>query len=155
MAMDAITAWMAPALDAAIVALLGFLVWRLGADPTRAWRDAEERLRAILGELQGLVGEAEQTARDLDHGLAARAARLETLLAEAPAAARSGPARGAALEAEVAALAAEGLAAEDVARRLDVGVAEVRLMLGVQAVRAAAARAARGKNDAAETAGRS
>jgi hypothetical protein len=150
MEMDTITTWLAPGFDAALVVLLGLVVWRLGADPTRAWRECEERLHAILGELQGLVGEAERTAQELDRGLAARAARLEALLADPPAARRP---EG--REREVATLAAEGLAAEDIARRLDLGVAEVRLMLGVQAVRAAAARVARGKNGAAETAGRS
>lgn len=131
--MDGMSMWLHPALDVSVLALLGVVLWRLGGDPTTAWRAREEALQTIFGDLRALVAQSEGVARDLDRDLAVHAARIAELLAAAPTA----PVRDG-REREVAALAARGLASEDIARQVGMPAAEVRVLLGLQAVRLAA-----------------
>jgi hypothetical protein len=74
--------WLTPALDATLVVLLAFVLWRLGSNPSSAWREREAKLREIFTELRGLVAQAEGLARDLDAKLEGHEGRLRETLAE-------------------------------------------------------------------------
>ena len=161
MTMQMAMTWVGPVLDVAAVILLGAVLWRLGRDPGAAWSEREARLQAIFDDLRALVAQSEGLARDLDGKLAGREERLQALLAEArdlgarasadrastrpaqtetqheappPAAPALEPA---AMAARIEALAEGGAGAEALARRLGVAVAEVRLVIGLRAARAA------------------
>ena len=160
--METVLTWVGPGLDLLAVALLGAVLWRLGSDPAAAWGAREERLRAIFGELRGLVAQSEGLARELDAKLATREERLRALLAELASALPAARARGgehadvdaeaprareaggnpAAIAARIEALAAGGVAVEDIARRVGVAAAEVRLVIGLKAARLAHQRSA-------------
>jgi hypothetical protein len=157
--MEAIMHWVGPTLDVLAIALLGGVVWRLGRDPGAGWSEREARLRAIFDELRTLVAQSEGLARDLDGKLAERESRLQALLASAATATAPATARDARAEvaeealaetnddpAETArrieALADAGTSIEDIARRVGVAPAEVRLVIGLKAARAARRRTA-------------
>jgi hypothetical protein len=155
--------WAGPALDVAAVGLLAAVLWRLGRDPGAAWAEREARLQTIFDDLRTLVAQSEGLARDLDGKLAGREERLKALLAEAesavgargtaataaPTAAPARPARVEVREDEPTSTARaiermidEGTDADEIARRVGVPVAEVRLVMGLQAARAARRRIA-------------
>ena len=140
--MEHATAWIAPALDTVLLALLALVLWRLGRDPSASWRAREQRLGEILADLRALVAQAEGLARDLDAKLAARHERLCAVLATAEATARrvveeTEPEND--IVERVHALAATAMPVEDIARRLGLPVAEVRVLVGLRAVRRASA----------------
>jgi hypothetical protein len=83
MSYEAIIPWLGGALDAAVAVLLACILYRLGRDPERAWREREERLAAIVGDLRLLVAQGEGQARDLDEKLAERGEHIERLLRRA------------------------------------------------------------------------
>lgn len=166
-----LAAWARPAVDAALLVLMILVMRRLGDDPTAAWRERETALRTIFEDLRGAIAQAEGLARDLDDKLAHRATEIRGLLADreraavrpragagddlgrpadgegaAPTSRRSRGEPAADLAARVRALAASAMPVEDIARRLDVSAAEVRLLIGIDA---AAARAASPPNGAA------
>jgi hypothetical protein len=164
--MAAMMMWVGPTFDVLAVALLTAVLWRLGRDPGAAWGEREARLQAIFDDLRTLVAQSEGLARDLDGKLAAREERLQALLSEAravtsgtSAAARSeapasrtastrddalgvGELEPVATPARIEALADAGTAIDEIARRLGVAAAEVRLVIGLKAARAARRRAA-------------
>jgi hypothetical protein len=163
--MDILTTWMSPGLNLITVLLLGAVLWRLGRDPgaaSFAWTEREARLQAIFDDLRGLVAQSEGLARDLDAKLALREERLQALLgaAETASRARRSPPPAdrievrdeagtdrrtddpAALAHRIAALSDTGTAVEEIARRLGVAPAEVRLVIGLQNARAARQRPA-------------
>ena len=154
--------WVGPTLDVLAVALLTAVLWRLGRDPEAR----EARLQAIFDDLRTLVAQSEGLARDLDGKLAAREERLHSLLSEARAvtsgasaaarseapasrmasarddALRAGELEPAATAARIEALADAGTQVDEIARRLGVAAAEVRLVIGLKAARAARRRVA-------------
>lgn len=170
--MATLMTWIGPGLDVVVVVLLAAVLWRLGRDPGAAsavWGEREERLQAIFDDLRALVAQSEGLARDLDAKLALREERLQALLGAAETAARerrpaadatqTAPLRPdcievrgvadeanevepAALAARIEALADAGAAVEEIARRLGVAPAEVRLVIGLKSARAARQRAA-------------
>ncbi|MEO6027935.1 MAG: hypothetical protein ABIR79_13810 [Candidatus Binatia bacterium] len=160
MTMATMMTWMGPALDVAAVMLLGAVLWRLGRDPGAGWDEREARLQTIFDDLRTLVAQSEGLARELDGKLAGREERLRTLLTEAKAATETAPpparrtkvetrdevAAPAALDpvamaARIEALADGGSSADEIARQLGVAAAEVRLVIGLKAARAARRRA--------------
>lgn len=154
--------WVGPALDVAAVALLAAVLWRLGRDPGAAWAEREARLQTIFDDLRTLVAQSEGLARDLDGKLAGREERLKALLAEAETtvgsraaaapAPTTAPVRSARVEVRedeptstaraIERMIDDGADADEIARRLGVPVAEVRLVMGLQAARAARRRVA-------------
>jgi hypothetical protein len=168
--MDQVMMWIGPATDVAMIVLLALVLWRLGHDPGTAWNEREVRLKAIFDDLRALVAQSEGLARDLDEKLAGREARLGALLAEAQAAlvavepglseraphvgvrdevsaakapaAEKAVADPAALASRIEALADDGTTVEEIARRVGVAAAEVRLVIGLKAARVARRRAA-------------
>ncbi len=156
--------WMGPALDVAAVLLLGAVLWRLGRDPGAGWDEREARLQSIFDDLRTLVAQSEGLARDLDGKLAGREERLRSVLKEAQAVLETAPAPApaparatrvetrdevaapakldpVAMAARIEALADGGTAADEIARQLGVAAAEVRLVIGLKAARAARRRA--------------
>lgn len=161
MTMASMMTWMGPALDVAAVMLLGAVLWRLGRDPGAGWDEREARLQTIFDDLRALVAQSEGLAHELDGKLAGREERLRTLLTEAKAAteAAAPPARRTKVEtrdeaptpaaldpvamaARIETLADGGSSADEIARQLGVAAAEVRLVIGLKAARAARRRAA-------------
>jgi hypothetical protein len=170
--MATLMTWIGPGLDVVAVVLLAAVLWRLGRDPGAAsavWGEREERLQAIFDDLRALVAQSEGLARDLDAKLARREERLQALLGAAETAARerrpaaadatqTAPLRPdrievrdeagaydadpAAIATRIEALADAGAAVEEIARRLGVAPAEVRLVIGLKSARAARQRAA-------------
>lgn len=155
--------WVGPTLDVAAVALLAAVLWRLGRDPGAAWAEREARLQTIFDDLRTLVAQSEGLARDLDGKLAGREERLKALLAEAesavaprataaPVTATAAPARPSRVEVRedeptstaraIERMIDDGADADEIARRLGVPVAEVRLVMGLKAARAARRRVA-------------
>jgi hypothetical protein len=136
------TAWIAPALDTVLIALLALVLWRLGRDPSASWRTREQRLGEISADLRALVAQAEGLAGDLDGKLAAHHERLRAMMVAAETTARR-----AVEETEpendiverVRTLAATAMPVEEIARRLGVPVAEVRVLVGLRAARRASA----------------
>jgi hypothetical protein len=155
MSIAGIASWLPFVVDGTIVALLGIVLWRSFRDPEPAWKEREERLTAILGDLRLLVAQAEGQARDLDHKLAehhgAFAAAPRTGAERSVSAERSASAagvgprgrRGVEPPAEsadrvverVRKLAAARVPVEEIAQRLSVPLAEVRLLSGLLAER--------------------
>lgn len=137
-----------PALDVAVLAALGAVLWQLRRDPTAAWRDYETRLRELQESLRLLVLQAEGEARELDRRLAAHADELRALRDDAPAspgaAPQAAPARPyasavqdapaapvASLAERVQQLAAARTPIAEIARRLSLPVAEARVLAGL------------------------
>jgi hypothetical protein len=142
-------------LDAVAITLLAALLWRLRRDPTAAWQAHEERLRQLFESLRLLAAQSEGVARDLDGALGAHEERLRTLLADArrsaaPAAraaevvtrpaetASAPPTRDADvpsarddLLARVWELASAATPIDEIARRVDMPAAEVRVLVGL------------------------
>jgi len=165
--MSDLTMYVGPALDAAVLALLGIVLWRLGHDPAARWQRHEERLRELFAGLQRFVAEADESARDLDARLERHGERLAGLVAAAErvsatsrsacgpgardATARSDAAKAATdeddgsaavlegdeLARRVQQLAAMATPAEEIARRLGMPPAEVRLLVGLHAAKTA------------------
>jgi hypothetical protein len=141
--MEHATLWIPPALDAVLIVLLALGLWRLGRDPSVSWRVREQRLGEIAVDLRALVAQAEGLARDLDAKLIAHHERLRAVLVAAETAAQ----RASRVEPDpetdvidrVHALAATAMPVEDIARRLGMPVAEVRVLIGLRAARAAVA----------------
>jgi hypothetical protein len=150
-------------LDVAGVAMLGVVLWRLLVDRVR-----EQRLLAAVGDLRTLIAEAEREARVVDERLSAHVEQLRGLL-RSPAAPRAprGQDDRARARAEtprtqtsaddhqararrVRELAARATPVEEIARRVDLPLAEIRLLVGLQQGRRPAP--APGKKDAARTA---
>jgi hypothetical protein len=146
---------------AALVGLLAWRL-RRDSEPqdNAAWDERERRLRAVHESLHRLVERAQEDARVLDARLAAQVAHVESSLRSAeavieairaPRVARAGgaaaeaaaeaappaparPAAGATGVAErVSALADEDLSAEEIARRVDLPIADVRFLLALAA----------------------
>ena len=168
--MEIFMTWVSPGLNLLAVVLLGALLWRLGREPGAAWAEREARLQAIFDDLRALVAQSEGLARDLDGKLAEREERFQALVAEGRAVAdaaktmapvelkeewpaerermrdaRPAPASEpdpAAIAARIEALADAGQGVEEIARRLGVPAAEVRLVIGLKAARAARLRTA-------------
>jgi hypothetical protein len=136
-----------------LVALVGLVLRRLGRDPAAAWQAREAAFRTVFDDLRALIAQAEGLARDLDDKLAERASELRRLLDESAIEARRrrsvqraeerDRANGADdrhagdgapdLAARVGRLARAALPVEEIARRLDVSAAEVRLLIGIGA----------------------
>lgn len=152
--------WVGPTLDVLAVVLLAAVLWRLGRDPGAAWGEREARLQTIFDDLRTLVAQSEGLARDLDGKLAGREERLQALLAEAQAVTsgwsaaeeatagssprievRADALEPAAMASRIEALADAGTAVGEIVRRLGVAAAEVRLVIGLKAARAARRRA--------------
>jgi len=150
--METVMIWLGPTLDVMTVLMVAAAVWRLGRDPGAAWQAHEERLQTIFTELRALVAQSEGLARDLDGKLAAREASFQRLVAEARTALaeRRAPVEPAAavgddpalVAGRIEALAESGATVEDIARRLGVAPAEVRLVIGLKTARVARQRAA-------------
>jgi hypothetical protein len=145
--------WMGTGLDAAVLLLLAIVLWRLRGDPSAEWDTREAGLRGTVEELRTLIAEAERQARVLDERLAAHAAELRGLVQAAR------PARPAAPSAprqpvseRVRELAAHATPIEEIARRLDLPLAEARLLVGLE--QAGRTRAGGGKNEPATSAAR-
>lgn len=131
-------------------------------EAARIWDERERRLREIHENLRRLVGQAQEDARLLDARLAAQVAQVESTLRSAeavieaartpqslrppepaPAARRSDklptrpPARGGGsspdLATRVRALAEEAMSAEEIARQVELPVADVRFLLALGA----------------------
>jgi hypothetical protein len=137
--------WLPSTLDAAVVVLVALVLVRLRHDPAAAWQARETRLAELLAELRALAEQADGAARELDARLAAHHQRLRGLIAAAEGAVRQARADAAPapdLTTRVAELAARALPVEDIARRLDLPVAEVRVLMGLGGGRGARAYAA-------------
>ncbi len=142
--MTELSTWMMPALDAIAIAMLGAVLWRLRRDPVAAWDGREQRLGEVFERLRVLVAQSEGIARDLDGTLGVHQERLRALLDEATAtvgraAAAMTPARDedTAIE-RVRRLASAAMPIEEIARRVDMPAAEIRVLVGLHAAHAAA-----------------
>lgn len=137
--------WASAALDLACIALMFGLMRRFGAAAQVDWEAREAKLREIFDGLRVLVAQAEGQARDLDSNLGQHAERLGALLREAEAGRPRGR-RAAAAEAgaerpladRVLQLAASETPVEEIARRLSLPIADVRVLLGLGGQRAGA-----------------
>jgi hypothetical protein len=151
--------WIGPTFDLLAIVLLAAVLWRLGRAPALAWQERETRLQAIFDELRTLVAQSEGLARDLDAKLAGREERLQALLEARPGASERqridrhdaepvAPRQAAAPDVaarHIETLAASGVAIDDIARQVGVAPAEVRLVIGLKAARAARRRAQAGE----------
>jgi hypothetical protein len=142
--MTELSIWMMPALDCIAIAMLGAVLWRLRRDPAADWDAREQRLGEVFERLRVLAAQSEGIARDLDGTLDAHQERLRALLDEATAAvgrvaAATTPARDedAAIE-RVRRLASAAMPIEEIARRVDMPAAEVRVLVGLHGAHAAA-----------------
>jgi hypothetical protein len=104
----------------------------------------EERLRALLTEAQAVTS-GRSAAAEATPGrpprLEVRAEASSASAASVAAGVRAGELEPAALASRIEALADAGTAVGEIARRLGVAVAEVRLVIGLKAARAARRRA--------------
>ncbi len=131
--------WIMPAVDAVVVALLAAVLWRLRRDPHARWEERERRLEAIFERLRLLIAQSEGAARGLDGALGAHQQRWRALVDEAraeqqaaaPAAANDGTLDGDVI-ARVRTLAAAAMPIEEIARRVDMPAAEVRVLVGLR-----------------------
>ena len=155
--MITLTEWMPVAgiaVDVLLIVLVGMLLHRLSKDPTAVWKAREARLGEIYEALRLLVAQAEGQARALDADLSARAERLMGLLerstereasASVAAPTRSAPEpRRDSVRSQVAQLARSGLDPVEIAHEVNLPLAEVRLLVGLESAdrdRAAAAAA--------------
>jgi len=153
--MNDLLAWMTPLLDAAVLVMVAALLWRLRHDPVATWRAHEARLKELLESFRLLAAQSEGAARELDGALGQREERLRTLAAATAASTRetraTAPAKRpesardaerADVVARVRRLAAEALPLEEIARRVDMPTAEVRVLVGLYAEQRRAAAAA-------------
>jgi hypothetical protein len=135
-----VSTWIMPALDTLAIVLLGAVLWRLRRDPL-AWDAREQRLGEIFARVRMLVAQSEGIARDLDGSLAGHQQRLRALLDEATtavgrvAATRTPPYDEQAVIARVRSLAAAATPIEEIARRVEMPAAEVRVLVGLHAER--------------------
>lgn len=148
-------------LDLGLAGLVALLLWRQARAPedgTEAWRERERSLRDIYEALHRLVAQAQEDARMLDARLAAQVAHAESTLRSAeavieairtPRVIRSAepvvlreevrtPSRTDAPEPQgvaerVRALAEEDVSAEEIARRMELPIADVRFLLALRA----------------------
>jgi len=142
--MTAVT-WMTPALDVLVLTLLGGLLWRLRRDPAVAWQAHEVRLRELFERLRVLAAQSEGVARDLDGALGTHEERLRALLRDAAAVRPASDDHGRTstsdhLVARVQRFAANAMPIEEIARRVDMPTAEVRVLIGLRRERASRAR---------------
>jgi hypothetical protein len=146
--------WMGAGLDAAVLLLLAIVLWRLREDPSAEWDTREAGLRAAVEGLRTLIAEAERQAAALDGRLAAHAAELRDLVQAAPAArgSRQGGRQHPVGE-RVRELTAHATPVEEIARRLELPLAEARLLIGLE--EAGRTLAGGGKNEPATSAARS
>jgi hypothetical protein len=144
MTLPEILPWASAALDATIIGLMIGLMRRFTASSQVDWEERESKLREIFDGLRVLVAQAEGQARDLDSSLGQHAERLSALLREAegvvaprgrhanaPTAAAERP-----LADRVRQLAASETPVEEIARRLSLPIADVRVLLGLRGQRA-------------------
>jgi hypothetical protein len=148
-------------LDLGLAGLVGLLLWRMGRGPeeaTEAWRERERSLREIYEALRRLVSQAHEDARMLDARLAAQVAHAESTLRsaeavieairtprviratepavvrdEAPLARAKAAAPVEGVADRVRALADEDMTADEIARRVDLPIADVRFLLALRA----------------------
>jgi hypothetical protein len=142
--MMAVSTWITPALDVLAIVMLGAVLWSLRRDPAATWDAREQRLGEIFEHLRVLVAQSEGIARDLDGALDTHQQSLRALLDEATAAVgRVGaPAAPACVEdatviERVRALAQAAMPIEEIARRVEMPAAEVRVLVGLHAGRPA------------------
>jgi hypothetical protein len=149
MTLPEILPWASAALDATIIALMFGLMRRFAASSQVDWEEREAKLREIFDGLRVLVAQAEGQARDLDSNLGQHAERLAALVREAEglveprgrrasAAAAPAPAAERPLADRVRQLAASETPVEEIARRLSLPIADVRVLLGLRGQRAGA-----------------
>jgi hypothetical protein len=144
MTLPEILPWASAALDATIIALMFGLMRRFAASSQVDWEERESKLREIFDGLRVLVAQAEGQARDLDSSLGQHAERLSALLREAegvvaPRGRRANAPTAAAqrpLADRVRQLAASETPVEEIARRLSLPIADVRVLLGLRGQRA-------------------
>jgi hypothetical protein len=141
--MTEFSTWIMPALDALAITLLAAVLWRLRRDPAAAWDAREQRLGALFEHLRVLAAQSEGVARDLDAALARRQEQLQALLEHAAAAVEHATAPtetrdGDAVMERVRSLAAAAMPIEEIARRVEMPAAEVRVLVGLHAARPAA-----------------
>ncbi len=129
-------------LNVAVIGALGVALWRFDPDPGGAWEQRETRLKDAVRRLQSLVGEADEQARVIDAQLAGRLEELRALLQTPVVGEDGGTGR---LRRQIYDLAASATPLEEIARRVNMPVAEVRLLVGVRAGQG-------GKNVAAKSA---
>jgi hypothetical protein len=144
---------MGTGLDAAVLLLLAIVLWRLRGDPSAEWDTREAGLRASVEGLRTLIAEAERQASALDQRLAAHAVELRGLVQAGRAARPSGQSgRQQPVGERVRELAAHATPVEEIARRLDLPLAEARLLVGLE--EAGRTRPGGGKNEPATSAAR-
>ena len=128
--------------DIAVICFCIFYFSRAGRTLDDRWNVQRKALEAARGALERLVGEADERARDFDRVLGAREQSLRGLLfrlaeqeervrrsdttTETPQKSTRG------LAAEIGRLASAGLGPVEVARKLNVEPAQVRVILGLR-----------------------
>jgi len=138
--------WMMAIVDAIAIAMLGAVLWRLRRDPEAGWDAREHRLGEIFDRIRVLIAQSEGIARDLDASLAAHATRLRALLDEARRATDDAPAAGGDdVVARVRRLAAAAVPIDEIARRVDMPAAEVRVLVALHGARNAATKSAQAR----------
>lgn len=142
--MSELPIWLTPALDGAVLVMMGFLWWRLRHDPLAIWHAHEQRLQEQVESFRLLAAQSEGVARELDATLGVREQRLRDLAHETMAAARGAGARTASsreperreavhgdVVERVRRMAAAALPLEEIARRVEMPAAEVRVLVGL------------------------
>ena len=134
--------WIMPALDAVVIVMLAAVSWRLRRDPQAHadWEERERRLQEIFERLRVLVAQSEGVARDLDGALDAHERRLRALVDESKvvgarpgvSATRDAGAIDRDVIASIRGLAAAAMPVEEIARRVDMPAAEVRVVIGLR-----------------------
>jgi hypothetical protein len=166
--METVMTWVGPTLDVLAVVLLAAVLWRLGSDPGA--REARlqaifDDLRALVAQSEGLARDLDGKLAGREERLQALLAEAQAVTSERSAAAEAAPGRPprlevraeassastasvaagelepAALASRIEVLADAGTAVGEIARRLGVAAAEVRLVIGLKAARAARRRA--------------
>jgi len=127
--------------DIAVICFCMFYLSRAGRTLDDRWNEQRKALEAARGALERLVGDADERARDFDRVLGARERHLRGLLyrlAEQEERVRrsdtgteTGQAATPGLAAEIGQLTDAGLGPVEVARKLNVEPAQVRLILGL------------------------
>ncbi len=156
------------AVDVFLIGLLGALLHRLSRDPTKVWAERERRVAEIHDSLRLLVSQADGQARVLDAQLGAHTERLRDLMRKGsvdhaaipptptpatvrepqPEACAMRPAAeperaNVSLRVQVAGLARSGCDVEEISRRLDVPLADVRVLVALEQSARARGHAAR------------